>query len=340
MRRASTRTSIIAAALTALGASAVARPTRADDAGATRVPWRLAWMRTDAAAMCTGADALRRTVAERLGYDPFWESAPSLVEVNLDRDHGGTFTATLHFRDARGAETTKVLDSSARDCAVLTAASAFAIAVAIEESAQREVADDRAREPLEPPPTAPRPSRPAVRAIPSPAPAPDATPAVAIIAAGAGSVGLLPRAAAGFDLRGRVGLGRGFAVSLGLAHYPEVRLDDNFEIGATHGRLGLCSLAVQRGPTALHACAHAHIVSTLVIVRALEPIDPGTRLSGGASIGPTLTRSIGPLFLVLGVELFVPAPRLAFQLVGSERVVYTTPAAAFLFGLGVGVGRM
>jgi hypothetical protein len=339
MLRAPARTLGLAAALT-MAAAAVPRPAQADDARETRLPWRLVWSQTDAAATCAGAVMTRRTVAERLGYDPFWESAASLVEVAVDREPGGTYTATLRFRDARGAETTKVLDSASRDCSVLGAATAFAIAVAIEESAQREP-QEPAREPVEPPPPPARPARPPLPAAPRPTPTTDEpTPSVALLASGAGAVGLLPRTAAGVDLRGRVGLGRGFALSLGLAHYPEVRLDDNFDIGATHGRAGLCVLAVQRGGTALHACAHAHLVSTLVIVRALQPIDPGARLSGGASVGPTLARRVGPLLLVVGAELFVPVPRLAFQLVGSERIVYTAPAAAFLFSLGVGVGRM
>jgi hypothetical protein len=75
---------------------------------------------------CTSVADLRRAVAEKMGYDPFRESAAKTVSIHIDRRDGGAgYHGTFSMRDATGRELGhRVLDDaqceSVRDSLVLT----------------------------------------------------------------------------------------------------------------------------------------------------------------------------------------------------------------------------
>ena len=161
------RASLVVAALTlillALGEPSVAHASPSA---------RLVFSRTPDAASCPDEGALRRAVAERVGYDPFFPHAPLTVVAEMSRS-GEDLVARVHLVDASSnALGTRELRSSQRDCAELFRALALAISIAIDPRINASP----------PPPIAaraaatPEPSTPTAPPIESPpAIAPDAT---------------------------------------------------------------------------------------------------------------------------------------------------------------------
>jgi hypothetical protein len=128
---------------------------------------RLVYSRTQLAATCPDEPALRKAVAARVGYDPFFPWAKQTVVVQVSHDHGA-FTARVQVIDEQGvAEGTRELTSTQADCAELFDAAALAIAIALDAVA-----------PPEPPPAAGSASTaPASPSTPVPdAPVPEAPP--------------------------------------------------------------------------------------------------------------------------------------------------------------------
>ncbi len=81
---------------------------------------------------CPEQAALERSVAERLGRDPFSPSAERTVSVRMSRD-GASLVAQIRVLEPNGAAAgQRQIVSSSEDCAELAAATALAVAIAID----------------------------------------------------------------------------------------------------------------------------------------------------------------------------------------------------------------
>ncbi len=105
---------------------------------------------------CPDEPALRRAVAERLGYDPFDGGATQTLHARLD--HGGDgFSAVIQLRDPSGQIHAERRLEGTRDCAELASAMALSMSIVIDPERALERtphASPNVRE--APPPNAPR----------------------------------------------------------------------------------------------------------------------------------------------------------------------------------------
>ena len=318
-------------------------PADAEDA---RSSYRLLWIREDDAASCPGPSAIARGVRERLGYDPFRDDARSMIEAHVDRS-GGVWAVSLRFSDG-AREATKRFESPSPDCAAVAQAAELAISLAIQgneleraEAAPGPAAPEadaraapsrgdedeaRARRNAKPePPPAPTPSRPLFEGM------------LAVSAAGA--VGLLPRPAAGLDVHGLVRFRKETFLSLGMAHFPEVRAHDpSFRLGSTFGRAGACVDPTASARPRLVGCAHVKLGNTTVVVHELLPIAPGSRAFGGVSASLLFVQPWRPFALLVEAEATVPVPAYDFTVSGTGRTIYASPFVYGFLRVGLGFG--
>ncbi len=126
---------------------------------------RLVYVRSPEALSCPDEDTLRRAVAARFGYDPFfpWARATVVVQVWRERDHLRTRIQLVD--DKSVSRGTRELSSDRPGCGEIFGATALAISIALETPT--------ADEPAEAPADAPA---PAPANAPAPAPASDAAP--------------------------------------------------------------------------------------------------------------------------------------------------------------------
>jgi hypothetical protein len=130
---------------------------------------RLIYVRGPGAGECPSEDVVRRSVAARLGYDPFFLSAPTTIFVELSRD-GERFAAVVKLIDNQGVERgVRRLESHTRDCGDLVGTLALTISLVVDPLSLA-VAPT-------PPEAAAVPAAPAAPASPPPAFAPAAAPA-------------------------------------------------------------------------------------------------------------------------------------------------------------------
>lgn len=93
---------------------------------------RLDYRRSEEAVACPDEQALRRNVAERLGYDPFSDKAARTLKTRIDRV-GGELTAELVLLAPDGSiQGRRTLHSSGTDCAELASSVALAVAIAVD----------------------------------------------------------------------------------------------------------------------------------------------------------------------------------------------------------------
>ena len=304
-----------------------------------RASWRLEWTDSAGARSCPSEREISGAIAGRLGYDPFRPDGERSVAAVLTT-RGAGFAVELRFVDETGGGVTKRLESSATDCSVIAAATTLAVAIAIQER-EGSAEDAGAESPPESAPPAAA-SAPAASARPHgdggpSAPSPPEPPAT-LMAAGVVAIDLLPRAAVGVEVRGLARITRKIHLSGGLLYLPEVRRDERFDIGATLGRLGACYEAGRGGSRALYMCADARLGSALVIVHSLQPLEPGSRLMGGASLSALFVQRISLFSAFLGAELFTPIPRRAFNIAGTGERVFTFAPLSLFATVGVAVG--
>jgi hypothetical protein len=172
---------------------------------------RLVYGRSGVAESCPDESALRRAVAARIGYDPFFAVAPRTVIVTIT-PKGPRLVARVQLVDDDGhAQGARELDSARGDCGGLFDTVALTISIAIDPHALAGPS----------PPPSPPPPEPAAPALPSPpalalsAPVPDEA-----IAAHDASPQPVPATASlrlGAELRGAYGLEPGPAA--GAAAY-------------------------------------------------------------------------------------------------------------------------
>ncbi len=93
---------------------------------------RLDYERTPAAATCPDEQAMRRSVAERLGYDPFHPEGSRALRARVDRS-ATEWTVDIQLLDAQGALIgERQLSSPGGDCTELASSAALAIAIALD----------------------------------------------------------------------------------------------------------------------------------------------------------------------------------------------------------------
>jgi hypothetical protein len=210
---------------------------------------RIAYERAAGAESCPDEDALRTTVAARLGFDPFRDQDERTVRARITRSKGGPFRADLELVDRDGVSHGKrQLSSPSRDCDDVFLAMTLAIGIAIDPLHEGE------RPPAAPVPAAPAPAPPLAQAAApvaaeSPPRSPPTTDRVRFVpwAAALGSVGVVP----GPSLGALVGVrGRWNALSLGV----EGRWDASRSVDIDRG--GTASAEVLSG--VLSACVHPH----------------------------------------------------------------------------------
>jgi len=175
---------------------------------------RFRYQRGAGAETCPDESALRRSVAARLGYDPFGDAAEGALHVRIEqREQGlGAHVTLLDRDDAVLGE--RSLVSAAADCGELAEAVVLAISLAVEPLTS-------VPKPVTPPEAPPEP--PAPPPPPPPAPADREEPSTpAIVQAGAGahlSVASQPEVSSGLDVEGRI---RWPLLSLGIEGHAEL----------------------------------------------------------------------------------------------------------------------
>ena len=184
---------------------------------------RLVYSRAQSASTCPDEAALRKAVAVRIGYDPFFGWAKKTVVVRMVPADGPGYVASVDLVDDKGFEHGARQIRTEGPCAELRDPVALAIAIALDPSILVRAAVQPALEKEEAPPTAatlppvpaPRVDRQVAPAPPAPGPVPPApaSPESAprwvpeVDAALVGSVGVAPAPAAGLSLG--LGLQRG-----------------------------------------------------------------------------------------------------------------------------------
>src|SRR5262245_21131356 len=122
---------------------------------------RIVYSRDPNAAECPDEVGIRNAVAMRLGYDPFEESASSIVTASVVRSR--VYEGVVQLRDEHGrVQGEKKLTSSADDCTELASAMALTISIVLDpRAAMGETERPDARPPLPDPHDSPfEPERP------------------------------------------------------------------------------------------------------------------------------------------------------------------------------------
>ncbi len=171
---------------------------------------RLVYGRAEGAEVCPDENALRRAVAARIGYDPFFPTSARTVVVTIVA-RGGRFAAHVQLIDDEAhAQGARVLESSGRDCTSLFDTVALTVSIAIDPQAL-------ARPSVPPPPVVA--ATPPLPASPTPLPVtplddpphdsgdwrplpPADIPRARLGASARSSIGLAPGAAFGFAIGG------------------------------------------------------------------------------------------------------------------------------------------
>jgi hypothetical protein len=186
----------ISCALVAVSAPALATPSA-----------HLVYSRGADASSCPDEDAMRRAVAKRFGYDPFFAWAKQTVIVQIFRG-GDRYRSRVQVVNSHGvAQGTRELSSDRDACDELFDATALAISIALDAAAKTETDPGAPPLPAEtaapapppaPAPSAPPPHEPAPAPTPQPAPAPEAPgPVVFTGLEVLGSVGTAPATSLG-----------------------------------------------------------------------------------------------------------------------------------------------
>jgi hypothetical protein len=148
---------------------------------------RLVYVRGAGADRCPNEEAVRTAVSTRLGYDPFFLTAPTTIFVEVARD-GDRFVARLKLIDSQGVERgTRHLETHTGYCADLIGTLALTISLVIDpvSLAAPPVVSGSAPAPSAAPATDPVPttgptpvteSRPATAPAPEPEPTPAPSP--------------------------------------------------------------------------------------------------------------------------------------------------------------------
>lgn len=208
------------AALTLLCAAHVVTSARSAYASPSA---KLVYVRGASAERCPGEPELRKAVAVRLGYDPFFPTANKTVIADVVRTDAGFRAKVRIIRDDGVVRGERELATTGADCGELVAALALAISIALDDLDERPPVTpaeppttELAVEPLPPATAAERPAT-----VPAPASAtPPLRPSLRVSLGPALSTGTAPAAAAGASLAAGVRLRRASLRVDGRAELP------------------------------------------------------------------------------------------------------------------------
>jgi hypothetical protein len=312
-------------------------------------PVRLAWVRGRGADACANERQIAAQVIARLGRDPFRADAGRSIDVYVTHSDAGWLSEIFVRSEGGALEGSRTLASEASSCAGIEAASALAIALAIDPEAAARPETARAAPPPKPPPpltAAPTPLAPSPPPVPPPLPPPtipivDRAPQLGssgMALRAAIGFGVLPRAAAGLSLASHWGVTSSLQITGEALWMPEARTSDGrFAFGLTAFALGGC-LTLAKGRTVdLAACAALWGGALHSVVYALTPTAPGDLAWAGASLSPRVrVRIAGPLHLELGAHVLAPIIRRPFTVTEQDVQVFRQTAVTLLPFVGLG----
>jgi hypothetical protein len=301
-------------------------------------PVRLVWTRALGAEACPEASIIEADVTQRLGANPFSPDAPGSIDVHVARD-AGVWTALIEDRPTGGPpEGSRVVTSTAESCDSLALAVGLAVALMI-----------RARttpEPSEAPKAAP-PAPPEPSSLPPPVifepPPREPSRHVAVFASAVGALRVLPRAAVGPSVSGRVPVADHASLLASLTFLPEQRSHTagaDVGFGATFGGLAGCYDSNALARFRFSGCASALLGALHVIVHDPAPLAPGARFWGALSLGLRSDWTVAkPVHFLVGVEALVPLQRRSYvvELDSGTRAAFVEPPWGALASAGLGV---
>lgn len=315
-----------------LALAALVAPGRAEAAERGIEPVRLTWTRAPGAESCPDGAAIEADVARRLGANPFRHDAAGAIDVHVSYEQG-VWTAAIQFRPSDGPPGSRSVTSTAPTCESLALAAGLAISLTIRERASAE-------------PEPPAPESPRCPECPPPEPPralPDEREHAAVFLAGTAALGVLPRAAFGPSIVGRVPLGERVSVSGTMTFLPEQRVNAanaSFGFGATYGGLVPCFAFLDGELASASVCASLLAGALHVVVRDATPLGPGARMWAAGALGLRLDwNPSGPWHVVLGADALARIQRHDYVVergAGAD-TVFTEPAVGALLSLGVGV---
>jgi hypothetical protein len=335
-----------------------AAPAKAAEVGTATV--NLRWHRGTGAEACTEQTKLEELVKTRLGRDPFSSEAERTLDASITSE-SGTWHVELRVRDHSGASLgQRIFDVRAESCDQVVDAVSLAVALAIDPNASLKIdpkppeadaahtgtADGAPGDNKAKPEEASKP-----KVVPSPypyaqllAPVQAAEPArnpwgTRFALRGVAAAGLLPGVAPGVELVASFDLNHSHPL-LGISYFAEAALDPRFAFGLTTVDVGYCHDVLTTHRAALGVCGTAHLGSQRVVVRQLQPVNPGDHFFAAASVGPTIAwLAWGPLYLQAGVSAWVPLPGLypSFYISGQNSPVFESHSLSGLAFLGIGL---
>jgi hypothetical protein len=325
-----------AALLSTLSASAQPQATSPAPVEPGPEPVRLVYTRSHEAEACPESSVIEADVTARLGENPFRSDARDSIDVRVGREHG-EWSALIEERTGGGPPAgSRVVTSSAESCDSLAAAVGLAIALMI-----------RARSNPEPAPA--KPVAPCVATTVAPTAPPCAKDErkderhVGVFANVIGAIGILPRAALGASVLGRVPFADEGTFAVGLSFLPEQRTSaasGEFGFGATFAEVAGC-YGIRPAPRMrFSACAALLFGALHVVVADPVPVDTGARFWGAAAAGLNADFApAGPLHFLLSVEGAVPFERYSYEveLEGRSETVFEQPRFATVMSAGIGV---
>lgn len=279
---------------------------------------------------CASAEVLRAKIAERLGRDPFSETAARKIHVAFTRDKTRAWTADLALLDASGnASGARAIKNQGATCEPLVTSVVFTIAVLLEDL------EPATPKPAPPPPPPPGPSAPSStteeeKDEPVPPPAAHAadgrTVRLDASLGPTGAFGTAPALSAGGELGVGVDVAR-FRIEIGGRAYLPASSDDAVAVRTRTivGRLAPC-----HGWTAFSACAVGVVgsVSGEAVGEAVASSKLEAQPYAAAGLG-VVTRLFfvdDLLFVRASVDALLSITRTGFDV--GDRRVWTVPAFA------------
>jgi hypothetical protein len=298
---------------------------------------RLVYTRAPEAEACPEASVIEADVTARLGENPFHFDALDSIEVRVGRERG-EWSALIEERAGSGPPTgSRVVTSAAESCDSLAAAVGLAIALMIRARSNPEPVETK---PVVPPPVAPV-------VVPAAPPCVDHERKnerhVGVFANVIGAIGILPRAALGASLLGRIPFADEGTFAVGLSLLPEQRTSaasGEFGFGATFADVAGCYGIHPAEPVRFSACAALLFGALHVVVADPVPVDTGASFWGAAAAGLNADFApAGPLHFLLSVQGAVPFERYSYvvELEGRSETVFVQPRFATVMSAGIGV---
>jgi hypothetical protein len=297
---------------------------------------KLTYVRGAGAQKCPNEAQLRQAVAARLGYDPFFPSAPKTILAEVSGTSNG-FRSRVAIVDEQGVTLgERSLDTKGEDCAEVVRALALAISIAVDDLDPT----PKPPAPSTPPPPAPAPEPPPIAAAPPPPPAPVPPPPPApppvtyeLAAGGHVSFRLAPATSAGIHLRAGFGY-RMFA--LGLEGTFELPASSALEGG---GRIQTTTYTASAVPCLRASSAVAPFACALLAIGSFggggvaiaTPRDERAfYAAAGGRIGVRLPVA-GPLAVVPHVDVLAPLTR--HRLILDGRTAFELEAVGGSLGI-------